>query len=377
MVLSAAFLSIAFTSFPYLLMGFGVLWPNLLGQALLPAALATFVGLFRALGKPPYAVADRVRSALLFVAVLPGLVMAHPNAFVSLMFFCGLVLLGRASPGASHPVLAATAGDPRRHARSARRRGRWIGRRAARLDVPHGAAGPEQGVHSAWGDLLTFAPRRTLPLPVLAAIVGVGLIVILVRHRGARWVVPALPVRHAGSLLVQRRRRLTEVTRWFTWPWYNNAVRLHTVAILPAVIAARGAARAGCLSRLVPRLGPPAAPGPSWRGPPPARGPLLTPRPRTERSCTATSIPATSLSWASGTELRALHELGEERAARRRGGGQPVERRHLPLRRQRDRMLIPTEKTNSPGDRSCSPAPRPRGHRPGRSAAASTACPMP
>ena len=37
---SAGVLSVAFTGFPFLLMGYGVLWPNLLGYALIPAALA-------------------------------------------------------------------------------------------------------------------------------------------------------------------------------------------------------------------------------------------------------------------------------------------------------------------------------------------------
>src|SRR5665647_3812442 len=38
--LSAGVVSVAFSAYPFILMGYGVLWPNFFGMALLPAALA-------------------------------------------------------------------------------------------------------------------------------------------------------------------------------------------------------------------------------------------------------------------------------------------------------------------------------------------------
>lgn len=353
-VLAAAFLSVAFTTYPYLLMGFGVLWPNLLGQAVLPAALAALVGVFRALGKPPYAVADRLRSGLVLVAGVPGVVMAHPNAFVSLCFLGGLLVLGR-----TLGFMARQPTWPRRLA--------VLGAIVASLALVAvasvvvrpasmfgtGAAGPERSTDLAWHDLLNFAPRLTHPLPVLAAAVGVGAIALLVRHRGARWVVPAL----LGMLALYWFNIAvdTEVTRWFTWPWYNNAVRLHSVAILPAVIAATAGllALVDLLARLVPRR---------WG---PTVGTTIGAVVVLGAICLNAGSqldahrhilhryfhPKPADSWVTDEELQALRQLStrlpEEAvvAANPWNGGTYL---YVVSGRQ---LLIPTEKTNTPGDR--------------------------
>ncbi len=235
-VLATAFLSVAFTSYPYFLMGFGVLWPNLLGQAILPAALACVVGLFRPLGEPSYAVADRLRSAFLLLVALPGLVLAHPNAFISLGVLGGLLVLGR--------VWGLVAREPSR-----RRRMRIVAGVLLALAViavasvvvrpqfmfATGAPGPERSIRGSIRDLVLFAPRASTPLPMLTAIVAIGVVALFRRHRGARWVVAALVL--MLSLYWFNIAVDTTVVRWFTWPWYNNAVRLHAVAILPAVLA--------------------------------------------------------------------------------------------------------------------------------------------
>jgi hypothetical protein len=353
-VLSAAFLSVAFTTYPYMLMGFGVLWPNLLGQAILPAALAALVGVFRALGKPPYAVADRLRSGLVLVAGLPGVVMAHPNALVSLCVFGGLLVLGRVLG-----FMTRQPTWPRRLAvlgaivlmLGAGAMASVVLRPASMFGT--GAAGPERPTDLAWQDLLNFAPRLTHPLPVLAAVVGVGVVALLVRHRGARWVVPALIAMLAlfwFNIAVD-----TDVTRWFTWPWYNNAVRLHSVAILPAVVAATAGLLA--LVDLVARLA-----SRRWR-------PTVATTVAAVAVLGAMSLdvgaqldahrhilhryfhPKPPDSWVSGPELQALRQLSTHVpedavvAANPWNGGTylyVVSGRHL---------LVPTEKTNTPGDR--------------------------
>ncbi|MEW1955058.1 DUF6541 family protein [Terrabacter sp. NPDC080008] len=250
-VLATALLSVAFTTYPYFLMGFGVLWPNLLGQAILPAALAALVGVFRPRATPPYAVGDRVRSAAVLLVAVPGLVLAHPNAFVTLGVFGALIVLGRVWEAA-------------RSQRSGQRRLLILGGAVVALVVvavvsvlvrpqfmvDTGAPGPERSVLGAFHDLLLFAPRETHPLPVLSALVAIGVVVLLRRHRGARWVVAALVVMLALywlNIAVD-----DALVRYLTWPWYNNAVRLHAVAILPAVLA--GAAALVAIADLVARL---------------------------------------------------------------------------------------------------------------------------
>ncbi|WP_308010487.1 DUF6541 family protein [Pseudonocardia sp. ICBG1034] len=75
-------LATAFTAMPWLMMTWGVLWPNLLGLALAPAALAAVVGFTTswedgALSRPA--------SLLLGSFATIGLALAHPNAVVSVL----------------------------------------------------------------------------------------------------------------------------------------------------------------------------------------------------------------------------------------------------------------------------------------------------
>lgn len=75
---AAGFASAAFLAFPTLLLGWGVLWPNLMGTAMTPAALAVMLQAAR----------RRTRSTVLtFAAALPGLALIQPNAVIALVVF--------------------------------------------------------------------------------------------------------------------------------------------------------------------------------------------------------------------------------------------------------------------------------------------------
>jgi hypothetical protein len=81
--IGSGILASSFAAFPSLLVGFGVLYPNFLGFALLPAILGLSLDLLRL---------PRIRSTLPLVAqilalgaCLPGLFLAHPNAVLSLV----------------------------------------------------------------------------------------------------------------------------------------------------------------------------------------------------------------------------------------------------------------------------------------------------
>jgi len=78
----AAILSAAFGAFPISLLDFGVLYPNFLGNALLPIGLALGI---RALGLAHQKSYFRTLDSLLLLAVLPGISLAHPSSTMALM----------------------------------------------------------------------------------------------------------------------------------------------------------------------------------------------------------------------------------------------------------------------------------------------------
>src|SRR6478672_11836425 len=75
---AAGLASAAFIAFPTALLGWGVLWPNLMATALTPGALALMLQAARS---------RRVGQWLAFAAALPGLALIQPNALVALLVF--------------------------------------------------------------------------------------------------------------------------------------------------------------------------------------------------------------------------------------------------------------------------------------------------
>jgi len=257
---AAGVTSVAFSAFPFWLMGYGVLWPNLLGQALLPAALACLVVLTRpvkgarsrgveperaASGRPSGGkeVMSRGRAALVLVAVVPGLAFAHPNALIAFVVLGCLVLGGllgvgwrarrdrpRVAVGAVTALVVGTVLVG----------GGWLAATAAsgRMRASN-APGPEMTWSSAMVDTIAFGPREAAPLWALAVLVFVGAVVILFRGAGHRWVVAGLILADGLYFLVVAVD--SPLTRVLTWPWYNNAPRLAALMVLPASLAATAA----------------------------------------------------------------------------------------------------------------------------------------
>jgi hypothetical protein len=361
--LVAAVVSVAFTGFPYFLMGFGVLWPNLFGQALLPAALATLLAIRGSLGAPRFTIASPATATWLLAAALPALVLAHPSALIGFGLFATVALLGvvgaavwrrrRAAPRLATGLSVATVITLGLFATF------WTRIRPNSM-VNTGAYGPEASARYATKSLLEFAPRHTMPLTLLSLMTGIGVLVILVRHRGARWVVTSL-----GIMLALFWLNVAVDTTWvrhLTWPWYNNAVRIQAVAVLPAVIAASAGLLAlpGALVRVAPARLIKAAPRTEWSRLVVSVG-LLT--------CflIATGVgylephrhilhryfhPKPADSWVSDQELQSLRHLSNHLppdavvAANPWNGGT-----YLYIVSGR-RLLVPTEKTNFPGDRA-------------------------
>ena len=83
-------LTASFTAFPVLLLHFGVLYPNLLGIALLPAALGLLVQLLRLAEVRRM---STLQSAILLAWGLFALALAHPNVMMSLLLLSLPILL--------------------------------------------------------------------------------------------------------------------------------------------------------------------------------------------------------------------------------------------------------------------------------------------
>ena len=351
--LSAAVVSVAFSAYPFTLMSYGVLWPNLFGQTLLPGALALGAVVVSAAHRKSPPVKSRVRAALLLLAMLPGVAMAHPNAFLTLLLFGALmtlgVLLGKAwSMRRDRPWLAATSVGGIALASG-------LAFVASSLIDPKGGMrtqasglGPEVGRREAVRDTVLFAPRGAVELWVLAAVVAVGAVIVLVRYRGRRWVVTAMVITSALFYVSVAVDNAT--TRHFTWPWNSQPPRLAAIGVLPAMLLAT-VALAACARLLnqrmrVPRLASAVA------------APLIFVLAsggayvNTHRGVMEPYFhPTPALSWASNAELRALHSLakrvpkGAVVAENPWNGGSymyVVSGRH---------MLFPTEKDRLPGDR--------------------------
>lgn len=84
LLVAGALVTMAFVAFPWLLLTFGPLYPNICGLSLMPAAMALFVHLFGERPSPD----ERVRTAIALVVGTAGLALAHPNT----IFTCIVIL---------------------------------------------------------------------------------------------------------------------------------------------------------------------------------------------------------------------------------------------------------------------------------------------
>lgn len=85
-------LSAAFIGFPLLLINFGVLYPNSLGLALIPAGLSVVAQMFRVVQVRPL---ETVASVYLGLFVALGIALAHPNAIMSLLVLTVPIFMSR------------------------------------------------------------------------------------------------------------------------------------------------------------------------------------------------------------------------------------------------------------------------------------------
>ena len=233
---AAGFSSAAFVAFPTLLLGWGVLWPNLMGTALTPGVLALMLQAART---------RRVGQWLGFAAGLAGLALVQPNAVVAIGVFA-LAWLAAARVRAAalrHASWGRAALDlgvvtvvlavglyvlPMISARLASTQAYvWNGRVTVWSAL----------VEVIGGQLLTGS---VLWGPVILLPIGIGWIV-----TRARAAIPVVAMWVATVVLyVIAASSTASWTALITGYWYNDKVRLASLAAVPGVVIVAASAPA-------------------------------------------------------------------------------------------------------------------------------------
>jgi hypothetical protein len=237
---AAGLASAAFVSFPTTLLGWGVLWPNLMGTALTPGALALMLQAARApRGR------RRLGQWLGFAAAVPGLALIQPNSLVALVVFA-LVWLVAARLRAGmlgHSTWRTVARDLGVVTAVG-----LAGLLAAPLVSARLASTQSyewENQVSVWTALVEVIGGR-LQIPVvlwgLIVLIALGIGWIVVRARAA---VPVVAMWGACVLLyVLAASSSASWTSLVTGYWYNDKVRLASLAAVPGVVLVAAAAPA-------------------------------------------------------------------------------------------------------------------------------------
>lgn len=231
-LLAAGVLSAGFSAFPYLMVAYGVLYPNHAALALLPAVLGLAIealGMSRSMGRswmPP---------GLALLATLPGLALSHPSAFVALLGFSSPVVLA----ACVRAVVSARTGFSTRSSAQ-----KWLAFTLAyavvtvavwtgvRPDLSSAGWTSFQTNARALGEILGSAPMGTTTAWLLLVLTVIGLYVVARHFRRLWWIGGMYAV---GGLL------FLIVSSWTGGPfrdfltgvWYRDSYRL--AALLPIV----------------------------------------------------------------------------------------------------------------------------------------------
>lgn len=99
--------SVGFTAFPWGMLKWGVLWPNLLGMSLVPVALGLVLSVT---GRAEEDAVGRPRALVLLAVTLVGMALAHPNTVVCLVVLASVLILVMTAQRAREHVAAGRAG---------------------------------------------------------------------------------------------------------------------------------------------------------------------------------------------------------------------------------------------------------------------------
>ncbi|WP_104165862.1 DUF6541 family protein [Arthrobacter sp. SX1312] len=251
-LLAAGVLCAGMSGFPYMMVAFGVLYPNHAAIALLPAALGLAV---EALGMTPGRRRSLSVSALLLAAaVLPGLALAHPSTLLALLAFAGPVVAGRAvrelqgrrdgTGERSRPVLwgilfVVYAGITLVA---------WLKIRPSLAFAPWT---PFQTNARAIGEVLGSAPMGATTAWVLLILTVAGIYVAARQFRNMWWILMMFVIGGVLYMIVSSWS-LGWFRTFLTGVWYNDSFRL--AALLPVVTLPLSVLGAEWLTGLLRRI---------------------------------------------------------------------------------------------------------------------------
>lgn len=233
-VLCSAPLLAGFSAFPLLLIFFGVLYPNVLGLALIPAGLGIVLELFR-LGESRRL--DTAQAVLLGLPSALGVALAHPNAVMSLLVMAVPILVLRAL----RQIRSAAAGTTRPLAAL----GQvlliagllwfvWYLWGVVRPQESAAAWGPSTSDSQAFGEALLNAPLSLVWAQWTVSILAVLGVVAAFRARTNRW----LPLTYGVLIyyyVAVRYLQWDQDRMWVTGVWYNDPYRLAALLPLAAI----------------------------------------------------------------------------------------------------------------------------------------------
>ncbi|MCR3747237.1 DUF6541 family protein [Lentzea californiensis] len=225
----AGLLSVAFGAFPWELLGWGILWPNLLGLALVPAAMAALMSMVN-LAKED--VIGRGRAWLLAPVILATVAISHPNALISL------------AAVAVSAVVLSLALSATKHYRAGRKKfayvlgtiivlaapAYWVVVRELNLfsRVMEADSPPFESPAHAVGEALTGATNGGAVDWLLAILLIVGIFSCF-RQRNRRWLVASHAVSCGIYVLAAGVEGVDR--RMFTGFWYTDSHRI--AAMIP------------------------------------------------------------------------------------------------------------------------------------------------
>ncbi|GGC87407.1 hypothetical protein GCM10011512_12940 [Tersicoccus solisilvae] len=224
-------LSAAFSAFPYLMIDFGVLYPNHLAIAMLPLAIGLVVDVLDVGSFRPESV---LTSGLLLVLMLPGMALAHPSVVVALVAFVFPLVLAKL---AQQLIRAARGSVPRRRAIV------WAGLTVlyvvaglavwivARPDPSTYTWQPVQTAAQAVGEILGAAPMFAPISWLMLVLIAIGLYSMLRQRR--QWWIFGMFLVGSALFIVASSMPVGDVRSFWTGVWYTDNFRL--AALLPIV----------------------------------------------------------------------------------------------------------------------------------------------
>ena len=238
-LLSSGVLAAAFPTFPLLMMDYGVLYPYQLGVALVPATLAVTLRAVKVGSRHPSM--PTWQSWLLLLGIIPGVLLAHPGAFVAWMAF-------------TVPIATLLCVRALNRARGWATRVGVVGALLAYLVVgfvllmvlrpSSGRDWPiELRVRGAVAEVLTGAVWYEVPAIAGVFLVICGVAWALVRRRPVATVTVAMLAVAVVLYIVVTALPYPHLRDALTGSWYNNRPRL--AALLPLLAVPLGAYGAG------------------------------------------------------------------------------------------------------------------------------------